>query len=211
MLRCHGFIQWHQSLETYIMHEGLFGDLSKHRFVMATRIALLRGINVGKARRLPMVELRGLLEEIGFRDVRTMLNTGNIVFETDDASAEELELEIASAISQRFDFDVPTMVLSPEVVQQVIDENPIADAADDPSRFLIAFLGADVDRQKLMEIEDQAKPTEAFALRERAAYLWCPDGISKSRAAASLLKPTYGTLTTRNLRTTLKLCDLAKG
>ncbi len=178
---------------------------------MRTRIALLRGINVGKARRLPMAELRGLLEEIGFRDVRTMLNTGNVVFEADDAAAEEHELRIASAISQRFGFDVPTMVLRPEEVQQVLDENPIVGVADNPSRFLIAFLGTDVDREKLMEIEQRAKPPEAFALRERAAYLWCPDGISRSRAAESLLKPTYGTLTTRNLRTTLKLRDLAKG
>lgn len=177
---------------------------------MSTRIVLLRGINVGKAKRVPMAELRELMESLGFRNVRTLLNTGNVVFESDDVSLEDLERGIQSAIADRFGFDVPTMVITPAILQQVIERNPLVDMIDNPSRFLIAFLGRDAKREQLAEIADLVKPPEAFALDEHAAYLWCPEGISKCDAAEVLLRPIHGRLTTRNLVTTLKLRELAK-
>src|SRR5580658_60007 len=136
---------------------------------MLTHIALLRGINVGKARRVSMADLKGLFEELGYRNVKTLLNSGNVVF----SSSKPAEAKIEAAFAERFGFSSRITLVGAEELTAIIDKNPIADIPD-PSRFLVAFLKTAAHREQLVPLEKMAWKPEAFALGDRVAYMWSP-------------------------------------
>lgn len=103
---------------------------------MAECIALLRGINVGRAKRVPMAELRDVLESLGCSEVRTLLNTGNAVFQSPGGSTRELAATVEQAIQHRFGFPVPTLVHTAREFNSIISDNPLPQAVRDPSQFL---------------------------------------------------------------------------
>src|SRR3989442_3526921 len=102
---------------------------------MARQIALLRGVNVGGNKRVEMARLRALLEELGYRDVRTYVNSGNVVFSGPRRSEEHLEAEIA----QTFGFEVPVVLRTRDELADVVQANPLRDVASDPAKHLVAF------------------------------------------------------------------------
>ena len=107
---------------------------------MTTYIALLRGINVGKAKRIAMADLRALLEGLGHTDVATLLNSGNVVFKVARKGApRKLAADISAAIAMRLGIEVPVIVVSATELALIVRENPFA-LADDPSRLLVAFV-----------------------------------------------------------------------
>ena len=108
---------------------------------MQTWIALLRGINVGKAKRVPMAELRGLLEGLGYTNVATLLNSGNAVFRAQGRSAASVAAAVEAAIAKRFGFEVPVVIRTAAELKAIVRENPLGDRAADPSRTLVAFAG----------------------------------------------------------------------
>jgi uncharacterized protein (DUF1697 family) len=178
---------------------------------MPTFIALLRGVNVGKAKRVPMEALRSLLVDLGYAGPRTLLNSGNAVFRAPGTSAPAHARAIARAISNGLRVEVPVVVKSARQLAAIIDENPFARAATDHSRLLVAFTPDEHSLAALASIEALVAPPEEFVVGDHAAYLHCPAGILQSKAGEALLGKLGKVATTRNWATTLKLHALATG
>ena len=117
-----------------------------------TWIALLRGINVGKAKRIAMADLRALVAGLGFTHVRTLLNSGNVVFRGEAGSASEIASQIERAIVAKSGFSSRVTVLSAAELDRIIVEDPLGAIADDPSRYLVAVLQDPVDIQLLQPL-----------------------------------------------------------
>jgi len=176
---------------------------------MTTFVALLRGVNVGKAKRIPMAELRSLLGELGHTDVVTLLNSGNAVFRAAKGTPAKLAADIAAAIFDRLKIEVPVIVKSARELSAIVADNPLADAADNPSQLLVAFVQDSKTLIGLKAIGSLVVPPERFTVGKTAAYLHCAGGILESEAGKALLGKVGKTATTRNWATVLKLQDLA--
>jgi uncharacterized protein (DUF1697 family) len=171
---------------------------------MTTCIALLRGINVGKAKRIAMADLRALLEEMAYTDVATLLNSGNVAFKARKGAPKKLAADISAAIATRLGIEVPVIVVSAKELALIVRENPFA-SADDPSRLLVAFVADAGMLSAMSAIEPHVVAPEQFHIGTRAAYLHCASGILESKAAEALLGKAGKAATTRNWATVLKL------
>ena len=173
------------------------------------QIALLRGVNVGRAKRIAMADLRKLLTDLGYANVRTLLNSGNVVFDCPSAGSALSAERIEEALVVKLGVGARVTVLNAEQLAHVVAENCLHEQADDPSRLLVAVLSNPADRDRLAPLVHQQWQPEAFALGRWAAYLWCPDGVLASRAAAAMGKLLGDAVTTRNWSTISKLHALA--
>lgn len=172
-------------------------------------VALLRGINVGKAKRLAMADLRALVEELGYADVRTLLNSGNVVFAAPGVTAGEAAARIEEAIAARVGFSSRVTVLTAAELAAAVAGNPLLELADNPSRLLVAVLSDPADRRLLEPLVGQDWAPEVLALGARVAYHWCPDGVLASRLAEAMGRALGDAVTTRNWATMTKLHLLA--
>ena len=176
---------------------------------MAIQIALFRGINVGKAKRIAMAELKAMFEDLGFSNVRTLLNSGNVVFEAGRSASATNATRIAAALLERTGVSANTLVLTTKILDAAITDNPFADPIDDPSRMLVGFYIDDADRAPFEALRREF-PGESFALGEHACYLRCDGGILESRIADALGGSKFrDRVTARNWSTALKLQALA--
>ncbi|WP_272490741.1 DUF1697 domain-containing protein [Mesobacterium pallidum] len=166
------------------------------------RVALLRGINVGGAKKIPMAALKEAAVNLGWRNVQSYIASGNLVFEADgDGLAEALEV----AIAHRFGFDVPVLVLEAAEMRAARDDCPFAPADD--RHVHAAFLFADAAPD--MDLFDKWKaPGDGFAQQGRVAWLHCPGGFGRSKLAERFEKLAGAPLTARNLATVGKLNDM---
>jgi uncharacterized protein (DUF1697 family) len=172
--------------------------------------ALLRGVNVGRANRVPMAELRALLEALGYRNVRTLLNSGNAVF-TAIAGASRVHADrIRSELSARLGVDVPVIVKSAKEVAAIEAENVLAATAADASRLLVAFTSDAEALEGLAPIASLVNSPEKLHFGEHAAYLWCPNGILQSKAGEALLGKPGRAATTRNWAAVMKISALLR-
>ncbi|AET69020.1 hypothetical protein Desor_3537 [Desulfosporosinus orientis DSM 765] len=172
------------------------------------QVALIRGINVGRAKRVAMADLRSLVVGLGNGDVRTILNSGNVVFTAIEAHAVTSAQRIELGLLEKLGVSAKVIVVSEQELVQVVSENPLDYAAKDPSRFLVAFLEKPEDRDKLKDLARKDWAPEALAMGERVAYLWCPNGILKSQLPAEVGRILGDTVTTRNWATVMKLYGL---
>jgi uncharacterized protein (DUF1697 family) len=174
---------------------------------VATRcVALLRGINVGKAKRIAMADLRALVTGLGYGDARTLLGSGNVVFTVPPAAKGDPGPRIEKAIAAKLGVTCRVTVLSAKEVAAIVAKNPLAGVATDPSRLLIAVLRDPADRARLTALAKQDWAPDRFALGPpRAAYLWCAGGILDSRLADTVLRALGDAVTTRNAATMAKL------
>jgi uncharacterized protein (DUF1697 family) len=172
---------------------------------MTTYVALLRGVNIGKAKRVPMAEFRKLLAAQGHTDVVTLLNSGNAVFRSKPGVPARIASDIAEAISRKLKVEVPVIVKSAKEFAAIVADNPFEVGVPDHSRFLVAFTQDAATLAELAAIESLVAPPERFAIGRHAAYLHCVDGILESKAGEALLGKVGRRATTRNLATTLKL------
>jgi uncharacterized protein (DUF1697 family) len=177
---------------------------------MTTYVALLRGVNVGKAKRVPMAEFRKLLVALDCTDVATLLNSGNAVFRARAGTPARFASGIAEAIARKLKLEVPVIVKSAKELAAIVAENPVRVNAAEHSRFLVAFTQEPAALGDLAAIEPLLRPTERLAIGKHAAYLYCADGILKSKAGEALLGKRGRRATTRNYATTLKLLALAE-
>ena len=173
-------------------------------------VALLRGVNVGKARRVPMAELRALLGELGYTQVATLLNSGNVVFHAARGTAARHATDIAAAITARLEVQAPVVVKAARELVAIIDANPIRPDEPDHPRLLVAFVQDAKRLPDLAVIESLVVAPERFALGKDAAYLLCARGILESKAAAALLGKVGAAATSRNWATVLKLQALVE-
>jgi uncharacterized protein (DUF1697 family) len=176
---------------------------------MPTFVALLRGVNVGKAKRVPMAELRALLSGLGYTGVATLLNSGNAVFHALRGTPARHAADIAAAISTRLKVEVPVIVKSAGELAAIISENPIKVAAEAHPRFLVAFAQDARGLSSLAAIESLVVPPDQFSIGKNAAYLFCAAGLLESKAGKAILGKAGSSATTRNWATVLKLQALA--
>jgi uncharacterized protein (DUF1697 family) len=176
---------------------------------MPTFVALLRGVNVGKAKRVPMADFRALLGELGYTDVATLLNSGNAVFRASKGTPVQHAADIAGAIAARLGVEVPVIVKFAEELTAIVSENRLAEGAQDHSRLLVAFVQGSRELATLAAIEQLVVPPEQFLVGRGAAYLHCVSGILESKAGKALLGKAGKVATTRNWATVLKLQALA--
>lgn len=171
-------------------------------------VVLLRGVNVGKANRVPMADLRSLLEALGFTGVRTLLNSGNAVFDADGGTPSAHAKAVRAALEENLGVGVPVVVKSSSAIAAAVTENALDVPADAHSRLLVAFAQERSDIRGLAKIAPLVGPAERFHVGEHAAYLLCGGGILESKAAAALLGKQGQAFTTRNWATVLKLREL---
>lgn len=176
---------------------------------MPTFVALLRGVNVGKAKRVPMAELRALLAELGYSGVATLLNSGNAVFRAAKRSPSRHAADIRGAILRKLDVDVPVIVKTTEEFDAIVSGNPMAGNPFAPARLLVAFTPDAEALAGLAMIGPLVEAPERFEVGKHAAYLHCSTGILESRAGAALLGKLGKAATTRNWATVLKLQAMA--
>ncbi len=135
---------------------------------MATYAAFLRGINVG-GHTVKNDRLRELFDDLGFQEVRTLLASGNLIFQSDDVSVSALEDRIEARLRDGLGYDVPTFVRTAEKVTAVADHNPFADAPEG-GKLHIAFLRAELDAATRNEVALLAKDTDRVAFLDRELY-----------------------------------------
>jgi uncharacterized protein (DUF1697 family) len=176
---------------------------------MTRQVALLRGINVGGHNRLPMARLRELMQSLGHADIRTHLQSGNVVFST-DAAPEQAAAAIEAGIAAQLELSVRVLVRTVEELAAVVEGNPMTGVVTDPARYIVLFLSAAPDPERLRGIDASALEPERFAARGREIYVWCPGGVHASPALQALGdRRLQVTVTARNWNTVTRLLSLA--
>lgn len=178
---------------------------------MATCIAFLRGINVGRAKRIAMADLRKLIEELGYANVSTLLNSGNVVFEVSRPNANKIASAIDVAIQSTFGFSASVVVVTATDLNAIIQANPLLGVATDPSKHLVAFVSQTSVLEKIKPLLAASWEPDAIALGTQAAYLWCANGVIESRLMQAFARLAGDAATTRNWATVLKLQAIAAG
>jgi uncharacterized protein (DUF1697 family) len=157
-----------------------------------------------------MADLRELVGELGFADVRTVLQSGNIVFRAPTAHTALAASSIESALVERTGIQAAVLVVSVEDLRTIAKENPLLDVATDPARLLVTFLGEPVDAARIEVPEAGLLVPEAVRVSSRAVYQWCPNGVLASKLPASFWRQFDPRATSRNWRTVQRLIDVAR-
>ena len=171
-------------------------------------VALFRGINVGRAKRVAMADLRSMFEDLGFTGVKTVLASGNVVFTQRSGSETSLAATIEEKLEKTAGFAARVTVLSARELAEIFEQNPIVGLADNPSRLLVAILNDRADLALLEPLQEDDWSPGALALGSRAAYLWCPDGVLESPIPAAIARLLGDRVTTRNWTTVTKLVGM---
>jgi uncharacterized protein (DUF1697 family) len=166
-------------------------------------VGLLRGVNVG-GRSLPMAELRELVQSLGFEDVRTYIQSGNLLFSSKKRPAPAV---LEAAIERRFGLQVDVMLRSPEQLEQVVERNPFPDA--DRSRLHVGFMTTKPSAE-VSAVDAEAFLPEQFAIVGTELYLHLPNGMGRTKLPDFVLRRVKVPTTIRNWRTVTKLAGLAR-
>jgi uncharacterized protein (DUF1697 family) len=177
---------------------------------MKTYIALFRGINVGGNNILPMKELKALLENLDLQSVRTYIQSGNVVFQSEEENAARLSRKISAEIKKSHGFEPQVLLLRIEEMEKAIEANPFPEAESEPKTLHVNFLAAVPENPDLKALEGLRKENERFELKGNIFYLHAPDGIGRSKLAANAEKLLGVPMTARNWRTVSKIMEMAK-
>jgi uncharacterized protein (DUF1697 family) len=170
---------------------------------------LLRGINVGRSKRVAMADLRALLEDAGYTAVRTHLNSGNVVLTGDDTGPAEHAARIEAAIRQRLGMDVRCAVLTADELRVIIEGHPFGGVADNGSRMMAYVYVRPIDPALVAGHPPVPQDPERARAGDRAVYQWCPDGLMAAPDLGPYVKETLrADVTGRNWKTITKLVDL---
>ncbi len=171
---------------------------------------LLRGINLGPTRRVPMAELRTLFTAAGYEDVRTYVQSGNLVLGSAMAVAD-LEREAERLIAERFGFDVAVIARTQRELGAIVKLNPLADVADDPKRYQVSFLAGKPTRDLVVALQAKAAGSERLVAHGRELYAWHPNGVARSKLWNALAgKGLKITATARNWTTVTTLLEMTQ-
>jgi uncharacterized protein (DUF1697 family) len=178
---------------------------------MNTYVALLRGINVGGNRMLPMKDLKLLLERNGCTEVRTYIQSGNAVFRTSSADPEGIAKRIGGAVGKSHGFEPRVVVLTRADLARAAGANPFPEADRDPRSVHLFFLAERPKQPDLESIGALRAKTERFVLKGNVFYLHTPDGLGVSKLAARAERLLGVEATARNWRTVTKLLEMMEG
>ncbi|MET9611157.1 DUF1697 domain-containing protein [Streptomyces sp. NPDC006512] len=175
--------------------------------------ALLRGINVGGAKKVPMAQLRPLIEALGHDDVRTYLQSGNAVFGSTRQDPDALARELEDAIEAHFGFRVACLVVDGDHLQAVADACPFPAAELEGKQLHATFFSEQPAEDRFRSVDPAAYLPEEYRLGDRVLYLYAPDGLGRSKLAEALARPAVVKgldVTTRNWNTVVKLVELTR-
>lgn len=178
---------------------------------MRTYISILRGINVSGQKMIKMADLKKLYAELGFMEIQSYIQSGNVIFQYEPSEPHELEQKITAGIRTAYSFEVPVMVLEIEELQSVLANNPyIADPSKDDNFMHVTFLSALPDTVALTKLNEIHYPGEEFLVLDRAIYLYCPNGYGRTKFNNSFFeKKLKLAATTRNWKTAKELLIIA--
>ena len=172
---------------------------------MSECVALIRGINVGRGKRVAMADLRDMIVGIGHTNVRTLLNSGNVLFQSKRPNVAKIAASIEAAINGACGFSAAVTVITAQELDLIVGENPLLHVVDDHARHLVAFVTHPKHLETLRPMLKEAWTPNALGITERAAYLWCATGLLDSKLLQAFSRKAGATVTTRNWATVLKL------
>jgi len=173
------------------------------------RIALLRGINVGGRNKLPMEDLAAVFEDVGCLDVRTYIQSGNVVFRGGPEPLELLASLVTERIAQRFGFRAPVVVRTAEQLRAAVEANPFLAAAPDPGHLHVGFLAELPSPEAVAGLDPARSTIDRFAVRGREVYLHVPGGMGRTKLTNDWFdRQLGGCLTVRNWRTVSALVEM---
>ena len=175
---------------------------------MATCFALFRGVNVGGHNKLPMKDLVAVLEGLGCTDVRTYIQSGNVVFRTERLQDPGFAGEIPRCIEVQFGFAPKVMLLDKAAMDRAVWNNPFDTTVGKALHF--SFLESDPDEPDLSTIESLKGETEDYLLKDKVFYLFAPEGIGRSKLAARVESCLGVSATGRNWNTVSRLVSMAE-
>ena len=177
---------------------------------MNTYIALFRGINVGGSHLLPMKDLKLILENNGCVDVRTYIQSGNVIFCSAMSDAARLAKRLGAAVSKGHGFEPRVLVLTRAELENAAAGNPFPQARDNPKSLHLFFLAEPPTKPDLKSLDSLKTKTEEFSLKDKVFYLYTPDGFGSSKLAGRAERLLGVPATARNWRTVTTLIDMAK-
>ena len=177
--------------------------------MMKTWIALFRGINVGGNNILPMAALKRDLEALNFENVRTYIQSGNVVFESSAGNPRSLAEKITARIGEQHGFHPHVLVLQPEDLLAAIAANPFPAAVSAPATLHFFFLAESPSGPDTAALEGAKSSTERYKFTDTVFYLHAPDGIARSKLAANAEKHLGVVVTARNFRSVEKIASMA--
>jgi uncharacterized protein (DUF1697 family) len=178
---------------------------------MTTYIAILRGINVGGKRIIKMELLRTMFADLGFKNVKTYIQSGNVVFECNKMNADKIESKIENEILKQFNFEVPVLIREANELREIAAANPfINDPKKDKASLHITFLSATPVNNNISKMEEGLYPDDEFNIIDKAVYLYCPNGYSNSKLTNGYIETKLKVrATTRNWKTVNELISIA--
>jgi uncharacterized protein (DUF1697 family) len=178
---------------------------------LTTHIALLRGINVGGHRSVGMTDLRTFLTKLGFDDVRSLLQSGNVVFGSRARTGAELERFLEAESVKQFGIEIDFFVRAPEEWKTMIRQNPFRKEAElDPARLVVMLLKSPPRPEDVIALQEAISGAEIVRAKGRHLYAFYPDGQGRSRLTNAVIERKLGRCTGRNWNTVLKLALLSK-
>ena len=176
---------------------------------MSRHVVLLRGINLGARNRVAMPRLRELLADAGFDDVRTYLQSGNVVLSSPSAP-EHVARECERQINENLGLDIAVVTRTRDELAAVVEYNPLREAAANPKRYQVSFLDAELAAEAADRLAAEVVAPEQLVVNGRELYTWHPDGVGRSRLATRLSGRGLGvTATARNWTTVESVLALA--
>ncbi len=174
-------------------------------------IALLRGINIGRNKRIKMADLVKTLESLGFKNVKTYLQSGNVIFEHDSSDIAEIAESIERKISETFSFSVDVIIRTNDELERVVKGNPFIKELDiELDKLYVTFLSDIPDPKAVLNMDIDKAENEKFEIIGREVYLYCPNGYARTKLKNDAFERKLNTTaTTRNWKTTNKLMELS--
>ena len=179
---------------------------------MPTYVAMLRGINVGLGKIVKMERLRASLEALGFDNVRTYVQSGNVIFESARKLPVELSKKIEGKIQRDFGFTVPVLVKTSKEIEQIVSDNLLLkEKGIDQSKLHVTFLSDAPPKTAVKVLEPLATARERFRILNREIYLYCPDGYGRTKLSNNAIEKKLSAVgTTRNWRTVNTLLEMCR-
>jgi uncharacterized protein (DUF1697 family) len=180
---------------------------------MKKYVSMLRGINVSGQKKVKMADLKTLYESLKFVNVKTYIQSGNVIFESSISDVEKLLRSIEQSVEKTFGFSVSVIIRSKEEFESIIKQNPLIGegSAEDDTKLLVTFLTDAPPESIVNAIQQFVTKPEVLEVRGKEIYLYCPNGYGKSKLSNRFLERKLGvTATTRNWKTVKKLYDLSQ-
>jgi uncharacterized protein (DUF1697 family) len=175
---------------------------------VSRQVVLLRGVNIGSRNRVPMAQLRACLEEAGFDEIRTYLQSGNVVLES-KTKPEQTARKVEKLIAGRFGLEIAVVARTQAQLARVVKRNPLGNVAKDHKRYQVSFLDRTLPAESKRKLEEARIDPERFVVHGREIYAWHPAGVARSKLWAALAGRELGvTATARNWTTVTALLAL---